>query len=114
MCFIACMYIDKAKEQQTLVTLKILPQDKYFSKKVLFGWFEGTALLNNCFGPYIRTIQNDNTFQGKIIPINLFKRGAGGVQTRSFTSILKGGAPYPLHPSLDTGLGKTFIINVPI
>ena len=31
---------------------KILPQDKYFSKKVLFGLSEGTALLNNCFGPY--------------------------------------------------------------
>ena len=69
-----------------------LPQDKYFSKKVLFGWSEGTALLK------INNVYNDYTN-------NLFKRrGANLPMHPHFRR--KGDASDPLHPFLDTGLGN--------
>ena len=43
---------------------KILSQNKYCSKKVLFGWSEGTALIDS-FGPYIYTLCNDNNFSSE-------------------------------------------------
>ena len=57
---------------------KILPQDKYFSKKVLFGWFEGTALLNNCFGPYIRLYKMITPFKERLYQLTYLKGGPGG------------------------------------
>ena len=49
-----CMFIDICKGIVNQFYQKILhTSGQIFSRKVLFGWSEGTALLNNCFGPCI-------------------------------------------------------------
>ena len=48
-----CLFINICERTTNQFDQKTLHQDKYFSKKVLFGWSEVTALLNNCLEPYI-------------------------------------------------------------
>ena len=42
------MFIDICERKANQFDQKIFPQDKYFSKKVYFGWSEGTAFMKNC------------------------------------------------------------------
>ena len=50
-CYIvSCMLIDKCERTTNQFDLKILPQDKYYLKNVLFGWFVwGNSFLKQLF-----------------------------------------------------------------
>ena len=100
-----CLFIDICERTTNQFDPKILSQDKYCSKKVLFGWSEGTALIDS-FGPFIYTLYNDNNFSREGYTKQLSK--GRGAPVLHCTPIL--GGPDSLHPSLDTGLGKTYII----
>ena len=81
-----CLFIDTCERTTNQLDQKILN----LRKKVLFGWSEGTALLTMCI-PCIHYTE----YKFTVAPPLKEKKGC---------------PPDPLHPSLDTGMGKTYII----
>ena len=58
----------------------------------------------------INTLQNDNSFSREDYTKHLISKGGGLNSPLHHSFEEKEGAPDPLHPYLDTGLGKTIIL----
>ena len=108
----SCMpVIDIVKENKP-VQLENLILGQIFVKKG-FIWLvcSGNSFIKQLFWAFglYRMI---TIFWEKIIPNNFIKRwGGAGANSPLHPHVRrKGGAPNPLHPSLDTGLGEIYII----
>ena len=101
-----CLFIDICERTTNQFNQKILSQNKYCSKKVLFGWSEGTALIDS-FGPFIYTLYNDNNFSREGYTKQLSKGGGASSSLHPNFRCTLSLAPLPGY-----GPGKDLYYNI--